>query len=70
MTGLTWTGSMGKYKISGNERNREDTRKSTKNDNSTSSFNNLYWYHNGNRNMVSRVKDPICYNDALSYHKK
>ena len=32
--------------------------------------NSLYWYHNGNRNMASRAKTPICYNGALSQHKK
>ena len=30
------------------------------------SFSNPYWYHNGNKNMASRTKDPTCYNDALS----
>ena len=57
---------MGKYKVSGNEKNRENTRKDTKKDISTFTFNNLYWYHNGNRNMTRRAKNPICYNDALS----
>ena len=61
-----WNESMGKYKISGDERKIEDTRRGTKKDISTSSFNNLYWYHNGNSNMARKAKDPICYNDALS----
>ena len=31
-----------------------------KKDISTSIFNSLYCYHNGNRNMASRAKDTIC----------
>ena len=66
MTALTWNGSMRKYKISGNEGKRENTRKGTKKDISTSSFNNLHWYRNRDRNMASRAKNLICYNNAIS----
>ena len=61
-----WNENMVIYKTSGDERNRKDTRKSTKKDISTSTFNKLYCYHNENRNIASRVKDPICYDDTLS----
>ena len=50
---------MGKYKISGDKRNRQNTRKGTKKDISMFSFNNLYWYQNGDRNITSRAKNPI-----------
>ena len=50
---------MDKYKMSGDERNREDTQKGTKKD---ISFNNLHWYHNGNRSMASTAEDPIYCN--------
>ena len=46
---------MGKHKISGNEENRDNTRKGTKKDISTSSFHNLHWYYNGDKNMASRA---------------
>ena len=41
----------------------------TKKDISTSSFSNLYWYHNGDRNMTIQAKSPICNNDTLSHRK-
>ena len=41
----------------------------TKKDISTSSFSNLYWYHNGDRNMTILAKNPICNNDTLSHRK-
>lgn len=66
MSNDIWNENMVIYKTSGDERNRKDTRKSTKKDISTSTFNKLYCYHNENRNIASRVKDPICYDDTLS----
>ena len=67
MTALTYgMEAWEKYKTSGDERNREDIRKGTKKDILTFSFNNLYWYHNGNRNMTNRAKDQIWYTNALS----
>ena len=45
------------------ERNRENTRKDTKKDISTSSSNNFCWYHNKNRNVTGRAKDPIGCNE-------
>ena len=53
-----------KYKISGAERKREDAKKDTEKNISASSFNNLYWYHNENRNMTSRTKDATM----MLYH--
>ena len=41
-------------------------KKSTKKD---ISFNNLYWYHNGNRNMASTAEDPICCNSMMVKEK-
>ena len=64
MTALAY--GMEAWANSGNKGNRESTRKGTKKDITTSSFNNLHWYHNGDRNMASRAKTPICYNDAIS----
>ena len=61
---------MGKYEVSGNKRNIERTRKDTKKDISISSFNNLHWYYNQDRNMACRAKNPICYNDAISYEEQ
>ena len=39
------------------EGNGEHTRKGSKKDISTSSFHNLHWYRNGDRNMAGRAKE-------------
>ena len=47
------------YKISGDKRNRENTRKGTKKDISTAQFSNLYCYHNADRNMASKKSNML-----------
>ena len=59
---------MGKYEISGNKGNRERTRKDTKKDISTSSFNNLHWYYNRDRIWLAEPK--IQYATMMLYRMK
>ena len=54
---------MGKYKISGNEENRGNTRKGTEKDIPTSSFNNLHWYHG-----TWPAEQKIQYATMMLYH--